>query len=125
MRVANLIFLIGGFIHAAFYGFCSYHIFTFPHADRKYRRFYKRSLVMKIHSFVVNFSGVAIGWICAYLLFRDLTSSWSTTIDIEAIKLGHGFIFVFCLLGLWGILPNAIWGLSNTFKIMLDKLLSL
>jgi hypothetical protein len=116
------IVLFIGLIQSIYYGLFSYDIFTHPHAEEDYQAYYEDTCVLKIHNFYVNFIGVAIGWGLIFLLYKELSYSWTSVIDFKDITLVHGFIFTMALLGLFGVLPNTFWGLSISFKVMTDKL---
>lgn len=78
---------------------------------------------MKVHNFFVNFSGSAIGWMCLYLLYKDLFSSGLADINLGRISFGHALLLFIALLGIWGILPHAFWGLASSAKYMAERAL--
>ncbi|MBU0846014.1 hypothetical protein KKH23_02335 [Patescibacteria group bacterium] len=78
---------------------------------------------MKIHNFFVNFTGSAIGWMCLYLLYKDIFSSGITNINLDNINFGHALLVFIALLGIWGILPHTFWGLASSAKYMAEKAL--
>lgn len=123
MQIDDALFLVIGTLFSLFYGIRSYFIFSLRTLDKKDREAYEKSISLKVHNFFVNFTGSAIGWICLYLLYKDLFSSGLKNFDPQKIGLGHLFLVLIAFLGIWGILPLTFWGLASSAKYMAEKAL--
>jgi len=122
MQIAEILFLVIGFSFSFFYGVRSYYIFTFRTIDKIEKERYK-TITMKVHNFFVNFSGSVIGWMCLYLLYKDLLSSGLADVNLGKISFGHALLLFIALLGIWGILPHTFWGLASSAKYMAERAL--
>ena len=123
MQIAEILFLVIGSFFSFFYGVRSYYIFTLRTIDKIERERYEKSITMKVHNFFVNFTGSAIGWVCLYLLYKDLFSSGLADVNLGKISFGHALLLFIALLGIWGILPHTFWGLASSAKYMAERVL--
>lgn len=76
-----------------------------------------------IHEIWFNFIGSFVGWISLYIVYKSLYNfSWENLV----INIGwqHLIMFMLGILGITGLLPYTLWGLSRSADFIVNKMIT-
>lgn len=121
----DLLFLVIGVGLSLFYGLCSYRVFIYPHTDDVYtKNDLKKFDVTKrarFHEGWTHFICSVIGWICLYILYKNLVATGIGSINVQAITFNHFLLLLIGLLGVVGFLPLTLWGIANAIQFLVKE----
>jgi hypothetical protein len=107
----NIVFFSAAFIFSCFYGFGSQKIW-FPKEEV--------NRVKLIHEIWFNFFSSFLGWICLYAVYISLSIVPPTDL-VRSISWQHLILSLIASLGITGLLPYTLWGISRTPAEIMKK----
>ncbi len=108
------IFLIVALLFSLFYGFFCKQIWFPENKNITKSRW--------LHEVWFNFVGSLIGWICIYAIYKSLSIfTWQTL--VSNILWQHIILFLVGVLGIIGLLPYVLWGISRAVDQLISKIL--
>jgi len=116
MSLIDYIFLVFAIFFSFFYGCCGWFLWFNQDSRPKLRK----SRIF--HEMWFNFAGSLIGWICIFATYKSLASlGWQDVVG--NIRWQHIALFIIGTLGITGLLPYVLWGISRSVDSFIAKLL--